>query len=416
MAERAYHRMLVHLAEAQALGVWFGPERVREALDRLCRPDARFKSVQIAGTNGKGSTAAMAEAILRAGGLRTGLFTSPHLARFTERIRLDGEESDGDRLAAAFDRVRATGVTLSYFESATVMALLAMAEAHVDVAVLETGLGGRCDAVTAVEPVATAITSIGLDHTDLLGDTLGQIAREKAGIARPGVPLYLGPLPAEAEQEIVAVAATVGAPIWPVGTYDTTEDGCVVDRMALAGEHQKTNARLAVALAREAAKACGRTLSVEAVREGLCGVKWPGRLEWVAPDVLLDGAHNVDGARALVAALPPGPRALVVSLVKGKDAAGFFQVLGGYFDLVCATRSQNERALSPSRLVEYVQPGPEVHAHADPVAALAEARACVAASGGGTVVVAGSLFLVGELRAHLLAIPRDPVMTGDPLP
>ena len=179
-------RLLARLC-ARALGVELGLERVRRALTALGEPQRRFAAVQIAGTNGKGSTAAMTEAILRAAGWRTGLFTSPHLSRFTERIRVGGVEVDGDRLAALDRRVAATGVPLTYFEVATALAFLLMAEEQVDVAVLETGLGGRLDAVTACEPLATAITSIGLDHTDYLGDTLAEIAREKAGIIKPGV-------------------------------------------------------------------------------------------------------------------------------------------------------------------------------------------------------------------------------------
>src|SRR3954470_12079654 len=194
-----YGRLLARLEAARTLGVSFGLDRIREALAKLDSPERACVSVQVAGTNGKGSTAAMAEAILRSAGLRTGLFTSPHLARFTERIRIDGREIDGDQLAALDPAIVATGVPLTYFEISAVLAFRAFAEARVDVAVLETGLGGRLDAVTAASPVATAITSIGLDHTDLLGGTLAQIAREKAGIARPGVPLYLGPLPPEAD-------------------------------------------------------------------------------------------------------------------------------------------------------------------------------------------------------------------------
>ncbi len=183
---------------AQSLGVDLGLGRVRTALARLGDPQRRFAAVQIAGTNGKGSTAAMTEAILRAAGLRTGLYTSPHLARFTERIRVAGVEVDGDRLAALDARVVATGVPLTYFEIATALAFLAFAEEGVEVAVLETGLGGRLDAVTTCEPLATAITSIGLDHTAYLGATLAAIAREKAGILKPNVPCLLGRLPAEA--------------------------------------------------------------------------------------------------------------------------------------------------------------------------------------------------------------------------
>ena len=168
-----------------------GLDRTRAALERLGNPQRRAVTVQIAGTNGKGSTAAMTDAILRAAGLRTGLYTSPHLSRFTERIRVNGREADGDRLAHLNREISATGVPLTYFEIATVLAFMTFAESGVDVVVAETGLGGRLDATTTSEPVATAITSIDWDHAELLGSTLAQIAGEKAGIAKPGVPLFL---------------------------------------------------------------------------------------------------------------------------------------------------------------------------------------------------------------------------------
>src|SRR4051812_49350935 len=163
-----YPGLLARLDGLRTLGVDLGLDRVRRALSALGSPERRLPAVQIAGTNGKGSTAALTEAVLRAAGLRTGLYTSPHLARFTERVRVAGEEVDGDRLAALDARVEATGVPLTYFEIATALAFLAFAEAGVEVAVLETGLGGRLDAVSACEPVATAVTTIALDHTDYL--------------------------------------------------------------------------------------------------------------------------------------------------------------------------------------------------------------------------------------------------------
>jgi hypothetical protein len=213
----AYQRLLARLEQTRPLGVSLGLQRMQQALAALGSPERALRAVHIAGTNGKGSTAAMTESILRAAGLRTGLYTSPHLARFTERIRIDGWEIDGDALAALDEQIQATGVALTYFEVATVLAFLAMLQARVDVAVLEVGLGGRLDSTNVCQPVATAITSIALDHTDLLGDTLTAIAAEKAGIAKPGVPLLLGRLPVEADREIARIAAAVGAPVARLG-------------------------------------------------------------------------------------------------------------------------------------------------------------------------------------------------------
>jgi dihydrofolate synthase / folylpolyglutamate synthase len=409
-----YRRLLARLEAVRTLGVSLGLERVRRALERLGSPERQFVSVQIAGTNGKGSTAAMTDAILRAAGLRTGLFTSPHLCRFTERIRIDGREVDGDRLAAWDQEIVAAGIPLTYFEVATVLAFAALAAERVDAGVLETGLGGRLDATTVVAPVATAITSVGLDHTDLLGATLGEIAAEKAGIARSGIPLYLGPLPAEADQVVTRIAAAAGAPVRRFGEHFAAPG----TPLALGGAHQVVNAALAVALAEEAARACGRALPAAAVAAGLAHTVWPGRLEWGAPDVLLDCAHNADGAAALAAALPAArPRALVASVLRGKDAAGIMSALGPRFDLVVATRARSERALDPEELAAAVPRGAApIEIVADPERALARARAFLASRGGGPVVVAGSIFLVGELRAHLLGEPCDPIPTGDPLP
>jgi dihydrofolate synthase/folylpolyglutamate synthase len=407
----AYRGLLARLEGARTLGVSFGLDRIREALARLGHPELACVTVQVAGTNGKGSTAAMTEAILRAAGLRTGLFTSPHLARFTERIRIDGAEIDGDRLAALDPAIVATGVPLTYFEISAVLAFRAFAEAGVDVAVLETGLGGRLDAVTAASPVATAITSIGLDHTDLLGGTLEAIAREKAGIAKPGVPLYLGPLPPEADREITRIAAQVGAPVRRAGI-----DLATPAVPALAGPHQQSNAALAAALAQAAANACRRPLSPAQIAGGLRAVVWPGRLEWVAPDVLFDCAHNEQGAQALVAALAPArPTALVVSVVRGKDARAMLATLAPHFALVVVTRSRNERALPAAELGALV-PGRRVETVEDPAAALALARGFAGEHPDGYVVVAGSIFLVGELRARLLGEAVDPLPGGDPLP
>ncbi len=213
MAAVGYPALLARLDGLRSLGVDFGLERVRRALGALGSPEQRLPAVQIAGTNGKGSTAAMTEAILRAAGWRTGLYTSPHLCRFTERIRVAGVEVDGDRLARLDAAVAATGVPLTYFEVATVLAFQIMAEERVELAVLETGLGGRLDAVTACAPLATAITSIGWDHMEFLGTTLAAIAREKAGILKPGVPCFLARVPPEADAAIDEVARAVGAPV-----------------------------------------------------------------------------------------------------------------------------------------------------------------------------------------------------------
>lgn len=420
-----YVDLLGRLEKSRTLGVELGLPRVRRALAQLGDPQRRFAAVQIAGTNGKGSTAAMAESILRAAGVRTGLYTSPHLARFTERIRVGGAEASGDRLAELGERIAATGVPLTYFEIATALAFLCFAEEGVELAVLETGLGGRLDAVTTCEPCATAVTSIALDHTDYLGGTLREIAREKAGIIKPGVPHLLGPLPADADEEMERLAREVGAPLLRFGrAFFSPPDEAA---LGLAGRHQAANAAIAVELAAQAWRALGRpgSLPPDAVRSGLAGVRWPGRLERVASDLLLDCAHNVEGARALAAALPAlsggSPIALVVSVVRDKDSAGVLAELAPAAATVIATQSSNPRSTPAPELAAAARAAlagagaskVNVQAVPDPLLALNLARRYV--GHGGLVVVAGSIFLVGEVRAHVLGEPLDPTPLSDPL-
>jgi dihydrofolate synthase/folylpolyglutamate synthase len=424
-----YVDLLTRLESTRTLGVSMGLERTQAVLDQLGNPEQRVPALHIAGTNGKGSVAAMTESILRAAGLRTGLFTSPHLSRFTERIRIDGREVEGDRLAALDPLIVATGVPLTYFEISTVLAFLAFAEAGVEVMVLETGLGGRLDATTTCHPLATAITSIDFDHTEFLGDTLAAIAIEKAGIAKRDVPLFLGSLTSEAHQAIASVAHAVGAPIQILGRDISPPP--IAPR--LEGPHQQANAALAVALASTAISKLAPgsdDLRRRAVETGLTQVEWPGRLEWLTPQLLLDCAHNVQGAQSLATyldSLPRQPRALLISVVAGKAAREILEILAPRFDAVIATGSSNSRALAPEILAAFVSlrsdasPTPlNVQAEANPEAALALAQSAVTPDG--LVVVAGSLFLIGDVRA-LVCVgkgeardqARDPLPTSDPL-
>jgi dihydrofolate synthase/folylpolyglutamate synthase len=425
----AYRRFLARLADVRSHGVSLGLDRVRLALGKLGSPERRLRALHIAGTNGKGSTAALADAILRSAGLRVGLFTSPHLTRFTERIRIDGVEIDGDVLAQLDDELAATQVPLTFFEVATVLAFLAFDRARVDVAVLETGLGGRLDATSACQPVACAITSIALDHESILGSTLAQIAYEKACIAKPGVPLFVGPVVPEVDVRIAEVAQGIGASV--LRAFVDYPAAPVAP--ALPGAHQLGNAALAVALAREAMQAIGRPLDEPAILSGLRDVHWPGRLERIGSDVLLDCAHNVEGAAALGAALPVSSRrVLVTSIVRDKDAAGMLAILSPHFDRVIVTRSPSERSSAPdelARLIARTRSGDrQVICVDDPVSALVQARTYAAQVGDGLVVVAGSIFLVGALRAHLQieieashgqasdSVPSPTIDASDPLP
>src|ERR1700722_13449000 len=296
-----------------------GLEPMREACARFGNPERAFESVHVAGTNGKGSVCAMVESIARAAGRRTGMFTSPHLCRFAERIRIAGEPLDDATLEDTLDGAP----ELSFFETATLAAFLAFREAKVDLAVVEVGIGGRLDATNVLpRPRAAAITRIALDHTDRLGPTLVDIAREKAGIAKAGLDLVLGPMPPDVRAAVDAVAHAQGA---------TTSDAAAepLGPLGLEGDFQRDNARIATALGARV----GATR--DAIDRGLASVRWPGRLERVeraGPDAprrgfLLHAAHNPDGAEALARhvrslAIAPGQVALVFGTLGDKDWAG----------------------------------------------------------------------------------------------
>jgi dihydrofolate synthase/folylpolyglutamate synthase len=341
----------------------------------------------------------MVEAMARAGGARTGLYTSPHLCRFAERIRVDGEPIGDDALAAVLADVLDREPDLSFFEAATLAALVALREARVEVAVLEVGLGGRLDATNVVEhPLVGAVTRIALDHTDRLGTTVESIAREKAGIAKPGLELVLGPVSDEVRRAIDDVARRAGART-TLAAEET--EGIEVASPALAGAHQQDNARVAWVLADRIG------VPVAARRAGLTNVRWPGRLERIAAAdgaVLLDAAHNPDGARALSRELARERRtvALVFGALADKAWPEMIDVLAPH----AASRVYVEvkgRAATDPHAIAARAPGLVERTFAE-----AYARARAAAGPSGLVVVTGSILLAGEARAYLLGLPRDP--------
>jgi dihydrofolate synthase/folylpolyglutamate synthase len=408
-----------------------GLDRVEHALAALGDPHLGLPAVHVAGSNGKGSTAAMVEAIARAAGLRTGLYTSPHLCRFAERIRIDGEPIDDGAFArclgAVLERCRPD---LTFFESLTAAAFSAFREAHVDVAVLEVGLGGRLDATNAIrDPIATAITSISLEHTAVLGSTLAAIAREKAGILKPGAPVVLGPLPAQADAAIVEVATRVGAgPIhrvgWEVegpGMIQVRYDGSCTEvrgpnagdyvavKLRLEGAHQAENAGVAVGLTDALARRFPDRDFKEARSTGLRAATWPGRCERVEKEgvmVLLDAAHNPEGAAALRRAsrTPPERTALVFGALADKRWPEMLREVAPLAGRRYYTRPKGREPTLPEALAA-MAPGLVIP---EPREALA--RALVESAPGDTVVVTGSIYLVGEVRAALLGIEADPVI------
>lgn len=387
-----------------------GLERMREVLAALGSPERSLRFVHVAGTNGKGSVCAMIEAGLRAAGARTGLFTSPHLVSPTERIRVNGEPLSEDAFAAAFGRVHAIAdpeAHPSYFESVTAMALLAFQDAEVDWVVWETGLGGRLDATNVVTPALTVITAIDYDHQEFLGSTIEQIAAEKGGILKPGVPLVLAHQEHEqARQVILETASARGVAVRETAEWQPVQDltldarGCRYfaggSRVIcpLAGEHQVENS-LAAALALD-------TLGYPA--EGIARTVWPGRLEVVhtAPEILLDGAHNPAGVRALVRYLErfySGRRmSLVFAAMKDKDPGGMLAALAPLFTQVQVTAPDTPRAMDPEAL-KALSPHLRTGTLRDVAAAVAWAKQQPADD---VVVFAGSLYLVGEARGLLV--------------
>ncbi|MFO0761279.1 MAG: folylpolyglutamate synthase/dihydrofolate synthase family protein [Byssovorax sp.] len=438
MRPRELTDRLAALLARSGRGMALGLDRVREALAQIGDPQRGLAAVHIAGSNGKGSTSAMVEAIARAAGLRTGLTTSPHLSRFAERIRIDGEPIDDLAMARALglviDRCRPD---LTFFETLTIAAFAAFRDANVDLAVLEVGLGGRLDATNVIEaPLSTAVTSITLEHTVILGDTLDLIAREKAGILKPGAPVVLGPLAPEADRAIAEVAAQVGAgPIVRVrrggapGAHTiAVRHGEPRSRLAgpgseptfevalgLLGPHQADNAGVALGLCqalRGRFPALAGERFVPAVIEGLRAVRWPGRMERIDRDgvtVLLDCAHNPEGMGALRAALAgmaldPARTALVFGALADKRWPEMLGMVAPF----ASRRYYAEPKGRPAAALTDLQAQAAGEAIGEPVEALR--RALAASCAGDLVLVTGSIYLVGEVRSFLTGIEPDPVV------
>lgn len=422
---------------ARETGRKSGLENMRRLCALLGDPQNALHAIHVAGTNGKGSACACLDAMLRAAGYRVGLYTSPYLQRYAERIRISGEPI-GDQeflnafgpVVAAVEVLRSEGVQPTTFEIGTALAFMAFAQARVEVCVLEVGLGGRLDPTNVIVPMVCAIMAIGLDHQAILGDTLEAIAGEKAGIIKPGVPVVTAPADAQINAVFARATAERGAPWFPLRGGEMTAlsieaslsltaqrasfvwQGWTLSEVVLrlTGAHQLQNAAVALAVV-ALLNGMGLCVSDAAVLQGLAGVRWPGRLEYIpgAPSVLLDGAHNAHGARALaayVAALPEPwaklPRVLLCGVLQEKATKEMLDALATLAPVAVVTAPQERRAL-PSQVLAAALTARGVRAveHAEPAEAWVRARA--AAGPGGLVIVAGSLYLVGAVRALLCA-------------
>jgi dihydrofolate synthase / folylpolyglutamate synthase len=406
---RTYEQTLAGLYALEAKkGMDFRLSRLDPVLDALGHPERAFACVHLAGTNGKGSTAAMIESALREGGHRTALYTSPHLVSFRERIRVGGvpiaREAVVRQVTAVEEACDRTASSLTFFEIATIAAFLEMREREVDVAVVEAGLGGRLDVTNVVRGDVAVVTSVGIDHAEYLGNTITEVAREKAAIIKAGATAVSGKLLPEAHDVVAARVAEVGAR-WLAYGRDFGDFAPLVaaqerkERGALAGAHQLRNA--AVAAAAVGALAPRFPVAAEAVERGILCARWPGRLETVRRrrgdgPLVLDAAHNPEGAAALAASLddvaPARPRVLVFAAMADKDWRTMLATLAPHFDRVVFAPLEMPRAEAPARFVEAVPAG-VVAASGPDALDLAEE----AASAHGSIVVAGSIFLLGNL-------------------
>ena len=414
-----------YIFSLEQIGIKLGLEQIRALLDELGHPERAYQSIVIAGTNGKGSVTAMVDRALRAAGYRAGRYTSPHLTDLEERMVIEGEPIAATELDRVAERIREAARTLpsppSFFEATTALALEAFRHAHVNVGVLEVGLGGRLDATNAVDSIGVAITSIDFDHEAYLGDTLEAIATEKAGVIKPGGFVVLAENPGIVQQVVSRIAMERGA------SYSYVPDEVQVDgmmaegamtlnirspravypgvRLALRGRHQAANAATAVALL-ERLHAGGRLRIPEsAIRTGLEDVVWPGRLELRRVghgDILIDGAHNPAGARALARYLEEAyarPLPFVVGVMRDKHVTDIVRALAPAASVFVATAVDSPRAATPAEIAAAArEAAPDVSC----VTCVPPADAvALAATRGNPVVVAGSLYLAGEVRSKL---------------
>jgi dihydrofolate synthase / folylpolyglutamate synthase len=418
------------LRGGERAGMRFGLDRIEALLEALGRPERHLQIIQVGGTNGKGSTAALLATMFKAAGRRVGLYTSPHLCSFRERIRVDGDPITEADLADAVDALGTLFARLdvTMFEAATALALDHFAREGVDTAVLEVGLGGRLDATTVGEPAAAVLSRIDYDHQDILGTTLTEIAAEKAAIIRSGFAVSAAQPPA-AGAVVRARARATAVPLLTEGeelsatllAHDLEGQrltlagpGFRVDdaHLAMLGRFQGSNALLATATAH------GLGVGETAIRAGLERTLWPGRFQLIdgKPRLVLDGAHNPNGARALAHALVEyfgdEPKTLIVGLLRDKDAAGILAALLPVAGRVIVTRSSNPRAADPRDLLVHTA-GCGVMVEVAPTAEEALRRAAAAS----LVCIAGSLSLVGDVLTLLAGKPDIPcrMETGGPI-
>jgi dihydrofolate synthase/folylpolyglutamate synthase len=387
-----YPEALAWLYGTQDRGIKLGLDRVRAFLAELGWVAGNQRFLHVAGTNGKGSVCAMLDSICRAAGMRTGLFTSPHLLTFRERVRVDGEMAAKEEIARELTRIRGVygGTQATFFEITTALALEIFRGHGTDVVVLETGMGGRLDATNVAPPRVAVITSIGLDHMQFLGGTLREIAWEKAGIIKPGVPVVTGPLPEEAAAVMGQVAAERGAPL--IEVREPARDF----EVGLKGAHQRINAAVAL----RALEAAGLHIAPEHLARGLRSVTWPGRFQDTGHGFILDGAHNPEAAKRLVETWREqyGDRRtqVILGIVQDKDARGICAELAAVAEEFIVVPVRSPRAGPVEELIEIAREWRPTRAYGSLDEAIQSAP-----RGATPAMITGSLFLMGEALALL---------------
>ena len=417
-----YERCLDTMYKLNRFGIILGLDTMKGILERLGNPEKKFTVIHVAGTNGKGSVASYLTQILQLSGYRTGLYTSPHLVHFNERIQVNGQMVTDEEVLDSYKRVECANSgerSGTFFELTTAMAFDLFAEKGVNVAIIETGMGGRLDATNVVSPVLSIITNVSLEHKDHLGDTIAKIAYEKAGIIKEGIPAIVGVRQASAIGVVEETAKEINAPVIRLGRdihvrrsgekFSCRCKGIAISDLstALLGKHQVDNAALAVAACAILRMDNQFQIDDEAIKKGLATTFWPGRLERVAsgPETIIDGAHNPAAIKALVDYLEESQRGREITLVTGilndKSYQKMFANLLPFCRRVILVQAKTERSLDPESMrsdaAKYVR---NVTVIRDIGQAVVSARA--SAREGELILVAGSLYVAGEARQALL--------------
>jgi dihydrofolate synthase/folylpolyglutamate synthase len=411
-----YPNVLAYLYSLEKFGIVFGLENIQWILNCIGNPHGSLKTVHIGGTNGKGSVAAMLSHILKDAGYRVGKYTSPHLVSFTERITINEEEITGAEVAdlTAYIRQHTEGVeptrTFTFFDFTTALAFEYFRRKNVDIALIEVGLGGRLDSTNVVNPLFSIITNVAFDHADYLGDDIIDIAREKAGIIKRGVPVVTGAQ--DGPRNIIEEEGEkFGSPVYALGrdfAHEKKESQTIsyaglsmkLDDVCvnLKGDHQLANAAIALC-ASELLMKYGFRIDEKHLRAGLSQATWPGRIEIVRehPTIILDGAHNVEGVRALASFLtsqyPDKRRLLIFGVMKDKEYEKMLSELLPFVSRTILTMTADDRALSPELMKKFA---PKAVIASDAISALREAKSMSERED--VIVITGSLYLVGECK------------------